>query len=280
MVRIVSDTTATIPPEVAHRYGVAVIPQIISFGTDSYREGIDIDNATFMQRLVASHDLPKTAAPPPELFADQFRSLLPFREPILCIHPSSEVSGTVRSATVAAAEFPDSDIRVIDTRSVASPLGHMVLLAAQSAAAGCDADCIEAQVRQLIPRGRIYFLVASLDHLLRGGRIGGAAALLGGVLQVKPILALLDGRVEKYEQERTWRRAVARLTELVQDQCPRDDAGRLTIMHAGVLEQGVALAQDLSKMLGVSQIPIVDVPPAIVTHGGPGMLGVGFFAAA
>jgi len=280
MVRIVTDTTATIPPDVARQRGIIVIPQIITFGTDSYREGIDIDNATFVQKLVTAHDLPKTAAPPPELFVSEFRCLLPSGETIFCIHPSAEVSGTVRSATIAAKEFPGSDIRVIDTRSVASPLGHMVLLAADLASTGSDADLIEAHLRQLIPRARIYFLVASLDHLARGGRIGGAAALLGGVLQVKPILALLDGRVERYEQERTWRRAVARLTELAVEQCPRHEDSRLTVLHAGVLPQGELLAQELSARFGVSDVPVVDMPPAIVTHGGPGMLGVAFFAAA
>jgi DegV family protein with EDD domain len=280
MVRIISDTTATIAPDVARRYAITVIPQIITFGMESYREGVDIDNPTFMLKLTSARDSPKTAAPPPELFAAEFRRLLPLGESILCIHPSADISGTVRSATVAASYFPDSDIRVIDTRSVASPLGSMVLLAAELGGAGLAVDAIEARLRLLIPRARIYFLVATLDYLARGGRIGGATALLGGILQVKPILTVKDGRVERCEQERTWRRAIARLVELVQEQSPRDDSSKLTVMHAGVPREGELLAQDLGRRLGMSQPPIVDVPPAIVTHGGPGMLGVGFFTAA
>jgi DegV family protein with EDD domain len=277
MVKIITDTTAALPAETARRYGIPVIPQVIVFGTDSYLEGIEIDKATFMQRLKASRELPKTAAPPPDLFVKEFERLVPEGEPILCIHPSSEVSGTVRSATVAARDFPDADIRVIDTRFIASPLATMVTLAAEWAEAGHDADAIEGRLRDFTSRCRLYFLVATLEYLAKGGRIGGAAALLGSVLQVKPILTFRDGQVNQFERERTQKRALARLKELVLEQIPHDGSGHLSVMHADVPDQGQALADDLGAQLGLSQIPIYDVPPAIVTHAGPGILGVGFF---
>jgi DegV family protein with EDD domain len=227
MVHIITDTTACLPAETARRYHIPVIPQVIIFGTDSYLEGVDIDNATFMERLKRSRELPKTAAPPPELFAKEFERLVPTGEPILCIHPSAEVSGTVRSATVAARDFPGADIRVIDTHFVASPLGTMVTVTAEWAAAGLDADSIVARLcGDLVPRCRIYFMVATLEYLARGGRIGGAAALLGSMLQVKPILSFQDGRVNQFERERTHKRALARLKELVLEQIARDQTGR------------------------------------------------------
>jgi DegV family protein with EDD domain len=232
-----------------------------------------------MARLTTSRELPKTAAPPPELFAREFRRLVPTGEPILCIHPSADVSGTVRSATVAKDDFPGADIRVIDSRVIGSPLAQMVTLAAQWAEAGASADEIEARVRDMIPRCRIYFLVATLEYLAKGGRIGGAQALLGGVLQIKPILAFRDGRVDQFDKERTHKRALARLKEVVLEQYPRNAEGYLSVMHAGVPEQGQALADELGAALGVGQVPVLDVPPAIVTHGGPGVLGVGFFVA-
>lgn len=280
MVKIITDTTAGVPPENARRYNIPVIPQVIIFGTDSYLEGIEMDNATFMQRLKTSRELPKTAAPPPELFVKEFQRLVPEGEPILCIHPSAEVSGTVRSAVVAARDFPDADIRVIDSRFIASPLATMVALAAEWAEAGEDADTIEARLHGLIPRCRIYFLVATLEYLAKGGRIGGAAALLGSVLQVKPILTFQDGRVNQFERERTHKRALARLKQLVLEQIARDGSGHLSVMHAGVPDQGQALADDLGAQLGLTHVPILDVPPAITTHGGPGILGVGFFVSA
>jgi DegV family protein with EDD domain len=277
MVKIITDTTACLPDEVARRYQIPVVPQIINFDNDSYYEGVQMDNAAFMQRLRSSSHLPKTAAPPPELFVDIFRRLVPGGETILCIHPSSEVSGTVRSASVARMDFPDADIRVIDTRLVASPLGTLVGLAAQWSQQGLNADTIMAQVESMARCCRIYFLVATLEYLARGGRIGGASALLGSVLQIKPILTLVDGRVEQFERERTQRRAVLRLKELVCEQYPRNQEGYLTVLHAGVPDEGLALALDLKGLLNLDDVPLFDMPPAIVTHGGPGILGVAFF---
>ena len=126
-------------------------------------------------------------------------------------------------------------------------------------------------------RCRLYFMVATLEYLAKGGRIGGASALLGSVLQVKPILTFHDGQVNQFERERTQKRAVARLKELVLEQIPRDGGGHLSVLHADVPDQGQTLADDLGAQLGLSDVPIFDVPPAIVTHAGPGVLGVGFF---
>jgi len=277
MVRIITDTTACLPKEVAEKYGLPVIPQIIHFGEESFYEGIDMDIEAFMQRLRLSKELPKTSAPPPELFVEQFEKFVPAGEPVICIHPSSDMSGTVRSATTASLDFPGADIRVIDTRTIASPLGSIVSEAARMAAGGANADRIMEHVNNLIGRCRIYFLIDTLEYLQRGGRIGGASALLGSLLQVKPILTVKDGVVNPYERERTSRRAVARIKELVVGQIAPGGAGLLTVMHAGRLADGMALAQDLKELVLQDEIPIVDMCPAIVTHGGPGILGVGFF---
>jgi len=279
MVKIITDTTSGLSDEVAQRYGIPVIPQVIIFGSDSYLEGQEIDHATFMERLTASKSLPKTSAPPPELFTETFETLLPQGDSILCIHPSTELSGTVRSASVAAADFPGADIRIIDTRVIGSPLATLVTLAAQWAEAGFEADAIEERLRDFIPRSRVYFLVDTLEYLAKNGRIGDAAALLGSVLRVKPILTLRDGRADQFERTRTRKRAVARLKDLVLEQIPGDGSGRLSIMHAAVPDQAQALADDLCRALGLVSVPILDVPPAIVTHAGPGVLAVAFFVA-
>ncbi len=277
MVKIITDTTSCLSPEIALRYDIPVIPQIINFGNDSYFEGIDIDNAAFMKRLIASSELPKTAAPSPDRFIQEFTRMVPGGETILCIHPSTELSGTVRSAQVAAQDFPDADIRVIDTRTVSTPLGSMVQLAAEWAWEGESADEIVVKLEDMIPRCRIYFLVDTLEYLARGGRIGGAQALLGSILQIKPILSIMNGKVETFEKERTHKRALARMKEITLNQFPRNGEGYLTVMHAGVPEQGRLLAEELGKLCDQPFVPIADVPPAIVTHGGPGILGVGFF---
>lgn len=277
MTKIITDTTSCFSSELANKYDIPVIPQIINFGEESFYEGTQLDNATFMQKLNLAKELPKTAAPPPELFSLEFQRLVPLGETILCIHPSAEVSGTVRSASVAAMDFPEADIRVIDTRTVSSPLGTMVNFAAEWADQGVDPDTIVARLNSLIVRCKVYFMVATLEYLARGGRIGGAAALLGGMLQVKPILAIHDGKVDQYERERTYKRALARLKEIVIEQAPLDGSAHMTVMHAGVPEEGQTLASELSALANQPVIQVFNVPPAIVTHAGPGVLGVGFF---
>jgi DegV family protein with EDD domain len=279
MIHIITDTTSGLPQEIAFRYHIPVIPQIINFGNQSFLEGVDIDNAKFMQMLRASKELPKTAAPPPELFVQQFKPLVSKGDTIFCIHPSSEVSGTVRSALTAAQEFPTADIRVIDTRTVGSPLATLVELAAKWASTDESADTIEKRIKEMIPCIRIYFLVDTLEYLAKGGRIGGAAALLGSVLRIKPILVMMNGKVDQYEKERTQKRALNRLRELVKSQAARDGEAYISVMHAAAPNLARDFANSLCSEFNLADMPILDVPPAIVTHGGPGILAAAFFTA-
>jgi DegV family protein with EDD domain len=277
MIYIITDTTSGLPQEISKHFHIPVIPQIINFGNRSYYEGIDIDNSSFMRMLRESKELPKTAAPPPELFVQEFNNLVPFGGTIFCIHPSSEVSGTVRSALMASQEFPKADIRVIDTRTIGSSLATLVQLAAEWASHGEDADSIERKLKHMIPLSRIYFLVDTLEYLAKGGRIGGATALLGNVLKIKPILSLSEGRVDQFEKERTQKHAIKRLIALVKSQAVRNGEAYISVMHAAVPELAQEFAEMLCSEFGLKSIPILDVPPAIVVHGGPGILAAAFF---
>lgn len=277
MIKIITDTTSGLPLEISNRYQIPVIPQILNFGNQSFYEIVDIDNPTFMSKLRAAKELPTTAAPPPELFIKEFTKLASPGTTIFCIHPSAEISGTVRSALMAAKEFPNADIRVIDTRTIGSQLSTLVLLAAEWASQGEDAEVIEKKIKQMIPRGRIYFLVDTLEYLAKGGRIGGATALLGSVLKIKPILILSDGRVDQFEKERTQKHAMMRLIELVKSQASRNGNPYISIMHAAIPELAQEFADILCKEFNIKSIPILDVPPVIVVHGGPGILGAAFF---
>jgi DegV family protein with EDD domain len=277
MITIITDTTSGLPREIASKYNIPVIPQIINFGDKSYYEGTDMDNAMFMKMLIASKELPKTAAPPPELFIQEFNKLVPSGGQIICIHPSAEVSGTVRSALMASKEFPEADIRVIDTRTIGSPLATLVELAAEWAKQGKTADEIEKKIKQLIPCTRVYFLVDTLEYLAKGGRIGGASALLGSVLKIKPILVLKEGKVDQFEKERTQKRAINRLIELVKTQAAKECEAYISVMHAAVPELARSFADTLCVEFKLKDVPILDVPPAIVTHGGPGILAAAFF---
>jgi DegV family protein with EDD domain len=278
MPHIIADTTSGLPREVAERYDIPVIPQVIHFGQESFLECEEMDSEMFMERLVTSDALPKTAAPPPELFHPHFERFLADGEPILCIHPSAKVSGTVRSAQVARQQFPGADIRVMDTMAIGTPLGQMVIRAAEWAAEGVDGDEIWRRLEELIPRVRIYFTVDTLEFLRRGGRIGGAKALLGNLLRIRPVLTWREGQVEPYASERTTRRALARIVDLARKQAPRDRDPSFSVMHAAAPDVAAQIADELRTDFSVASVWVSDLVPAIVTHGGPGTIALGFFA--
>lgn len=278
-IRIVTDTTSALPREYARAHHIQVVPQIINFGAESFLEGATLEYADFIRRLKASAQLPKTAAPQPGDLIAAYREQLAHARTILSIHPSSEVSGTVRSAlTAKATALPDADIRILDSRFVAGNLASMVIAATEWAEQGVSADEIMARLQAMIPRGRIYFLVATLEYLQRGGRIGGAAALIGTALQIKPILEMKNGRVEVLERVRTYAHALARLKELVIEQCPRSPDAHLCVMHSDDLDGAQQLVRAFQRALDARDIPIYHSSASITTHVGPGALAVGFFA--
>lgn len=277
MVKIVADTTSGLPREMLKALGIPLIPQIVCFGEDSYRDDTELDTAAFLQKLKAATELPKTAAPPPALYHPIFEQAFNAGEDVIVVAPSGKVSGTVRSAEVAAQDFPNLKVHVVDTQTIAGNLASLVLLAHEWACEGAKTDTILRRLNEWIPRGHIFFLVDTLEYLQKGGRIGGAKALLGEMLQIKPILCLQNGQVEPFGQQRTKRRALKRLLEVVDEECPKGMEAHLCVMQADAAEEAGLLAEDLKSRMGIKTIPIYELPPAIVTHGGPGVLGIGYF---
>ena len=277
MVQIIADTTCSLPRDLLKARGIPLIPQVVMFGEQSYHDDNELDTATFLQKLKASPTLPKTAAPEPTLYYPFFEAAKKKGESVVVVAPSAKVSGTVRSAEIAAQEFAGLDVRVVDTLTVSCNLGSLVLLADEMAKAGKSADEIVAKLNDMIPRGRIYFLVATLEYLAKGGRIGGAKKLLAELLEIKPILTIREGQVEPFEQQRTHKRALTRLEEVVHEQCPKSPEARLSVMQVEAEAEARLMAASLKSWWGGGEVPIYELPPAIVTHGGPGTMGVGFF---
>jgi DegV family protein with EDD domain len=152
-----------------------------------------------------------------------------------------------------------------------------VLLADDMSKAGKSADEIVAKMNDMIPRGRLYFLVDTLEYLAKGGRIGGAKKLLAELLEIKPILQVKDGQIEPFEQQRTKKRALARLVDVVAEQCKGGDEAHLCVLQVEAQEEAQALVEALKARIPVADIPIYELPPAIVVHAGPKAMGVGFF---
>ena len=277
MTIIVADTTCGLPRDLLAQRGIPVIPQIVMFGEDSFHDDKEMDTATFLQKLKASKSLPKTSAPEPPLYFPIFKEAQEKGESVIVVAPTGKASGTVRSAQTAALEFPKVDIRVVDTLTISCNLASLVLVADDMAKAGESADAIVAKLNDMIPRGRIYFLVDTLEYLAKGGRIGGAKRLLAELLEIKPILQVKNGQVESFEQQRTRKRSLARLVEVAAEQCPGGESAHLCVIQVEAESEAQSLAAELLSRVSVPQIPIYELPPAIVVHAGPRAMGVGFF---
>ncbi len=279
MTLIVADTTCGLPRDLLQQRGIPLIPQVVMFGENSYHDDRELDTATFLEKLKASKQLPKTAAPEPSLYWPIFKQAQEKGEPVIVVAPTGKASGTVRSAETAAQDFPGVDIRVVDTQTISCNLGSLVLLADDMAKAGSSADEIVNKLNDMIPRGRLYFVVDTLEYLAKGGRIGGAKRLLAELLEIKPILQVKDGQVEAFEQQRTKKRALTRLVEVVAEQCPGGDSAHLCVVQAGAdaKREAQSLVAELKSRVNIPQIPVYELPPAIVVHAGPGAMGVGFF---
>ncbi len=277
MTIIVADTTCGLPRDLIAQRGIVLIPQVVMFGEESFHDDKDLDTAAFLQKLKAAKELPKTAAPEPPLYYPIFEEAKKKRESVIIVAPTGKASGTVRSAETAAQEFPGVDIRVVDTLTISCNLGSLVLVADDMAKAGKSADEIVAKLNDMIPRGRIYFLVDTLEYLAKGGRIGGAKRLLAELLEIKPILQVKDGQVEPFEQQRTKKRALARLVEVVVEQCQGGENAHLCVLQVEAEQEAELLVAELKSRVHVPNIPIYELPPAIVVHAGPRAMGVGFF---
>jgi len=277
MTKIIADTTCGLPISELAALDILVIPQIIIFDNKAFQDDHEIDTSTFLSKLKKAKELPKTAAPPPALYEPIFQECAKNGESIVVVAPSSDLSGTYRSAEVAAEMVPSADVHFVDTRTVAGGLGTLVKKAKEWADDGKSPEIIIEEIKKLSQREVVYFLVDTLEYLHKGGRIGNASYLIGSVLQMKPILGLINGKVDAIEKQRTYSKAFSRLKELVLEECPHGKGSYITVSHCGGEERAKKLAGELENVLEVENIPIYEVPPAIVVHGGPGIIEVSFF---
>lgn len=278
-IKIVTDTTVWLPREFFEEHDIVNVPQYVVFGEESLRDYVDVSPTEFYRRQAIAKELPKTSAPTVGDFAVVYRDILT-RHPgatILSIHPSSAISGTVRSAQPAAADFSDADIRIFDTRSVSVGLGLMVHEAARMVQDGATADAILKRLEVMRDKTQLFFLVDTLDYLAKGGRIGRAAHLIGTLLDIKPLLALKDGVVGDYAKYRTHKRALAALVEMVIEECQGKEGLQLGVVHGVREEEAKEMANQLLAVLKPEVYLFGEAGPAIGVHAGPGVLGVAWF---
>ena len=274
VVRIVTDSACDLPQARADALGIEVVPLTIRFGDDEYVDRVELSNEEFWRKVATSPVLPETAAPSPGAFEERFRALgAAGADGILCINLSSRLSGTMQSAQVAAKAMDgDLPVRVIDSLSVSMGLGTQCTAAARMAAEGQDLDTIAAAIEDQAAHMRIFGALDTLEHLRRGGRIGGARAMLGSVLSIKPVIEVRDGIVAEAGKVRTRSKSIQQLIDKLA--AAKQPEG-VFAFHAQApdIEE---LLERMTALVPRDQIQLGEVGPVIGTHGGPRTIGVGW----
>jgi DegV family protein with EDD domain len=276
-VAVVTDSCAYIPTELVEQYGIHVVPVYFTMGEQSWRDGVDIEPPAFYELLRTSRDFPKTSQPNVGDFRDLFLRLAGQVDGVVTIHVSAKLSGTLDSATAAAAELPDLPIEIIDSQSVSMGQGYPVLAAARAAAGGGDLATVAAAARSLIGKTHIYFVLGTLEYLYRGGRIGNVSRLLGSVLDLKPVLEFRDGLIEAAARVRTRRKALEKVYELVGERLSPGDRVHMSIINVAAPEEAAEFGAELIARFQPVEVMEVECSPAIGAHAGPGTVGVAFY---
>lgn len=269
---IVTDSSSDLPRPVASASGIGVVPLTVRFGDQTFTDGVDLDNAGFWQRLEAASPLPETAAPSPGAFLDAFGAATDV-DGIVCITLSSLLSGTYQAAVIAAdqASLP---VKVVDSGVVSMALGLVALEAAQAAAAGNDIGGVAEAAADAARRANVIAALDTLEYLERGGRVGRVSALIGGLLDIKPLITLADGVVTAAGRARTRSKAMAAVVEHV----AALDLETVTLVHSGAAGVAglIAALAAANPGLDLTDPLVAELGPVVGTHTGPGVLGVAY----
>ena len=273
----VTDSTSDLPAIEAEKYSVEVVPAMIMFGGQSFRDGVDISRSDLYRRMVTQRILPTTSSPSVGAFEQAFESMLSrgFQK-ILSMHPAASLSGIFNAACVAATHFPGR-VEVLDSGQVSMGTGFQILKAAEAAAGGATMEALRKMLEDARKRVRLVALLESLTHLAHSGRIPMVLAGIGNFLQIKLLISLFDGTVSRVAQVRTSSRGIAALLEQVRSWGPVES---LAIAHADARHVADALIPQLAESIQgfnralQEKIFVIEVTPAIGVHIGPGAVGV------
>jgi DegV family protein with EDD domain len=275
-VKIVTDSTAYFSAEEISKYGVHVVPLRVIFGTEVYSEGVDITSEEFYRRLATGGPMPTTSQPAVSDFTRLYSKLAERGHPILSIHISSKLSGTVNSAMAARQELPQAQIEVVDARTVA--LRMLIAPAAQAAEKGQSLPQLKASIERLNASIVSVGALNTLEYLWKGGRIGGAKALLGTLLRIKPLLDFRGGEVRVLAKLRTRAQALKSILELMRSRVPENTPIHVGVAHTNALEWALELKEEVGKAFNCAEMDLVELGSVLGTHLGPGFFGIGFYS--
>jgi DegV family protein with EDD domain len=273
MIHLVTDSTAYLPEATIREYGLHVVPLYVHFGEQAFKEGVELSQQEFYDRLKKAPQLPTTSQPSAGEFLQVFRELHEAGHEIVAVTISSKLSGTWNSAMAAQQMLPDAQISVVDSLSTSIGLYLMVMAAARTIRGGATRQQVVDEIERVRESVYVLFVVDTLEYLAKGGRIGNAKAFLGTMLKIKPILTLQDGAIEPLEQVRSKGKAVARMLDLIVNRAgTQGSQARVAITHALAPDQALEVRRQLAASLGCPEPFITELGPVIGTHTGPGVV--------
>lgn len=275
---IVTDSTADIPEDIAKQHDIHVVPLRLMFGEDTFEDGVDISAEVFYKRLVQSEQLPTTSQASPADYMQVYQEIMNEYpgSPIISFHISSGLSGTYQSATIAKSMLEgDTDITIVDSKSASYGFGLLVVHAARLAAEGKTAEEIVRSVEEVRRQRKLYFLVDTLEYLQKGGRIGKAAAMIGNLLNIKPILSIdEEGIIYAVEKVRGRKKALARILERFREDLGGVQNINVAVGHTADPASAEPVLEDLSRDFRLQEVVLTNIGPVVGTHVGPGTLAV------
>lgn len=270
-VKILTDSLADIPPKILQELDITTVPCIVRFGTEEYLDRVNLFPTEFYHKLVTSPVLPTTAFPSSEMFVEAYRKLAETTNCILAIHTIAALTGIYNASRIAAESIQNARIELIDSEQVSMSLGWLVILAARAAKEGATLTQVRRLVENAKTRVHIIAMLDTLEYAQRGGRLGKGAALVGGMLNVKPLVSAVHSEIVPVENVRTQKRALERLVEIVLSSGPIQE---LAIIHAAAPQHAQTVQKMLAKTFPVDQIIMSETGPVLGTHTGPGAVGI------
>lgn len=278
MIQLITDSTAYLTKALIGNYPIDIVSLSVLIDEDIFVES-ETDNKVFYARMAQAQSFPKSAQPSVDKMMRAFEEAVLKGYEIIGTFLSSDMSGTYQTACMVKDQllekYPDARIEIIDSRTNSMQMGLCVLHGAALAAQGNSLEMVAEAMRNHVNRSRFVFLPATLDYLKMGGRIGGAKALLGSILQILPILTVKEGRTEVIQNVRTKKKAVETLLQIVLEDIKKYELDHVIVHHIECYEEGLVLAKRLEDELGTS-VTLVDIGPVIGTHVGPGAIGIAY----
>lgn len=275
MIKIVTDSTCDLPPDFYKELDITVVPINIQFGSETYLDGVEIDRETFYRKIDEMGVIPTTSQPSVGQFIEVYERLAKEATDIVSIHVTGKLSGTCRSAEMAAAEVADKvRVHIFDSLSGSAGLGYMVLEAARMARAGASVEQILERLRVLRDRMNIIILVVDLRFARMSGRVGKLQSALASLLNVKIIVTAEEGLLELKEKVRTTARAIDRMIEMFKEKLGTEAPVNLAVVHAQAPDEGLKLMERIKGLFNYREIFLIDLATSLAVHLGPGTLGL------